>query len=240
MTRVRDLILVGVIIGTATASGCGGSAAKPHAAVSPSSAKTAAVSSPGIANGVPAESPPAGYKWAGSAAQGVWFAVPSNWAAINLAKINIAKAIRRFSLRGMSSSYLKTMVAGLRQRQAFFVADLASAVRSPHQFATNGNAFCVPTPLASGTSSSALKSLIRAEYARFHWHVLTIMNTTIDGDPGVRSVFTIVSGTGMVLTDTQYSVLTKNGHLCTVTLTTDNAARFRRTFNKIGGTIRVS
>jgi hypothetical protein len=241
VTRVRDLILVGVIIAvTPAAIGCGGSASNPHAAVSPSSVKTSAPSSPGIVNGVPAESPPAGYRWAGSAAQGVWFAVPSDWAAINLAKINTAQALRRFRPRGMSSSTLQAMVAGLRQRHAFFVADLASAVQSSHQFATNGNAFCVPTPLAPGTSSSALESAIQAEYAQVHWRVLTIMNTTIDGDPGVRSMFTILSGTGMVLTDTQYTVLAKNGHLCTVTLSTDNPTGFRQTFNKIGGTIRVS
>jgi hypothetical protein len=77
----------------------------------------------------------------------VWFAVPSSWAAINLAKISAA-AISRFVPPGTRSSYLKTVLTELSQRHAFVVADLASGVRSPHRFATNGNAFCVPTPLA--------------------------------------------------------------------------------------------
>ncbi len=242
MTRMRESILAGVIIAvTAAASSCGGSAAKPHASVPPSPAKTSASPSSGTANGVPAEPPPAGYKWAGSAAQGVWFAVPASWAAVNLAKISATKAISRFVPRGVSSSYLKAVLAELSQRHAFVVMDLASAVRSPHQFATNGNAFCVPTPLAAGASSSAaLKAAIRAEYAQIHARVLAIRNATIDGDPGVRTEFTIPSRAGITVSETQYAVLTKNGRLCTVTLSTDNPTAFQRTFNKIGGTIRVS
>jgi hypothetical protein len=238
MTRMRDSILAGVIIAvTAAASSCGGSAAKPHASVPPTSARP----SSGTANGVPAEPPPAGYKWAGSVSQGVWFAVPDSWAAINLAKISATKAISRFVPRGMSSSYLKTVLAELSQRHGFVVMDLASAVRSPHQFATNGNAFCVPTPLvASASSSSALKAAIRAEYAQIHARVLAIRSATIDGDPGVRTEFTIPSRAGITVSETQYAVLTKNSRLCTVTLSTDNPSAFRRTFDKIGGTIRVS
>src|SRR5262249_31945363 len=66
---------------------------------------------------------------------------------------------------------LRTVLAGLSQRHAIFVADLASAVRSPHQFATNGSAFCTPTALVPGaSSSSALTAALRAEYAKFHAH----------------------------------------------------------------------
>src|SRR5207249_2443460 len=68
-------------------SSCGGSAAKFQAPAAPSSARATAASarasaspSAGLANGMPAASPPAGYRWVGSAAQGVWFAVPDSWA----------------------------------------------------------------------------------------------------------------------------------------------------------------
>jgi hypothetical protein len=242
MTRTRDSILAGVIMAvTAAVCSCGGSAAKPHASLPPSPANTSASPSSGTANGVPAEPPPAGYRWAGSAAQGVWFAIPDSWAALNLAKISAAKAISNFALRGMGSSYLKNVLTELSQRHAIFVADLASAVRSPHQFATNGNAFCVPTALTPGaSSSSALKTAERAEYAKIHVRVLAIRNATIDGDPGVKSEFTLTSRAGVPISDTQYTVLTKNSRLCYVTLSTDNPRAFRRTFNKIGGTIRVS
>jgi hypothetical protein len=242
MTRMRDSILAGVIIAvTAAASSCGGSAAKPHASVSPSPAKASAPSSPGTANGAPAEPPPAGYQWAGSAAQGVWFAVPSSWAALNLAKISATKALSRLAFKGVSSSYLKTVLADLSKRHAIFVADLASAVRSPHRFATNGNAFCTPTALVpSASSSSALKAGLRAEYAKIHAHVLAIRSATIGGHPGVKADFTITSTAGLTVTEAQYVVLTKNSRLCTVTLSTDKPTVFRRTFSKIGGTIRVS
>jgi hypothetical protein len=93
----------------------------------------------------------------------VWFAVPDRWAVFNLAKVSASKALSRLAF----DSAAKTELAELSQRHAIVVADLASAVRSPHQYATNGNAFCTPTPLASFLgSSSALKAVVRAEYAK--------------------------------------------------------------------------
>jgi hypothetical protein len=238
MTRIRNSILAAVIAAvTALASGCGGSAAKPHTPGHPPSAAP----SPGTANGVPAEPPPAGYKWVGSASQGVWFAVPRTWVAVNLAKISASQAISSFAPKGLSGSYLKSLLSVLSQRHAIFVADLASAVRSPHHFATNGNAFCAQTALTPGAgSTSALVSAIRAEYAKIRAQVLAIRSATIDGDPGVRSELRILSNSGVTITEAQYVVLTKKSNLCTITLSTDTPTAFRRTFDKIGGAIRVS
>jgi hypothetical protein len=99
----------------------------------------------------------------------------------------------------------------------------------------------MPTALASDAGSSpALKAALRAEYAQIHAHVLAIENATIDGDPGVRSEFTLPSRAGVTVSETQYAVLAKNSRVCTVTLSTDNPAAFRHTFNKIGSTIRVT
>jgi hypothetical protein len=239
MTRMRDSVLAGLVIAvTAAAAGCGGPTATSH---TPTPVSAASTTTPPTAKGGPAEPPPGGYRWAGSAAQGVWFAVPATWAAINLAKMSATKAINRFVPPGTSSSSLKAMLTELSHRHAFVVADLASAVRSPHHFATNGNVFCMPTALAAGAGSSpALKAALRAEYAQIHAHVLAIENATIDGDPGVRSEFTLPSRAGVTVSETQYAVLAKNSRVCTVTLSTDNPAAFRHTFNKIGHTIRVT
>jgi hypothetical protein len=243
MTRTRDSILAGTVIMAvmAAVAGCGGSGAATQHTSAPPPASSSAAPSSSTAGGVPAEPPPTGYRWAGSAAQGVWFAVPDSWAAINLAKISAAKAISRFSLRGVSRSYLKTVLTQLSQRHAIFVADLASAVRSAHHFATNGNAFCVPTALNPGASSApALKAAVRAEYAQIHAHVLGVRNATIDGDAEVKSEFTLTSTAGLTISDAQYVILTKDSRLCYLTLSTDNPTAFRRTFNKIASTIRVS
>lgn len=245
MTRTRDSILAAAVIMAVMAAvgGCGGGsgAAPSHTSAAPHTANNSASPSAPTAGGVPAEPPPAGYRWAGSAAQGVWFAVPDSWAAINLAKISAAKAISRFQVKGMNTSYLKNVLTQLSARHAIFMADLASVVRSPHHFATNGNAFCVPTALTPGASSApALKAAIRAEYAHIHARVLAIRSVTIDDDPGVKAEFALTSTAGLTINDVQYAVLTKNSRLCTVTLSTDNLTAFRRTFNKIGGTIRVS
>ena len=238
ITRIRDSILAGIIIAAAAVSGCGGSAAKPQASAAPSSAATSASS--GLASGVPAAAPPAGYKWAGSTAQGVFFAVPDSWAAIDLAKITLTQAVERFWPKGVSGNMMATL-RQLSQQHAIFVADLASAVQSSHKFATNGNAFCAATPVASGAgSSSALKSLMRAEYAQIGAHGLVFKDVTIDGDTGIKANFTITTEGGITLTDTQYTVLTKSSRLCYVTLTTDNPASFEQTFSMIGSTIYFS
>jgi hypothetical protein len=244
ITRIRDSILAGMIIAAVAVSGCGGSAAKPQASSAPSSAPssaaTSASSSSGLANGVPAAPPPAGYKWAGSAAQGVFLAVPDSWAAIDLAKISLTQAVERFWPKGVSSTLMATL-RHLSQQRAIFVADLASAVQSSHQFATNGNAFCAATPVASGTGlSSALKALMRAEYAQIGVHDIVFRDVTIDGDTGVQANFTITTAGGIKLTDTQYTVLTKNSRLCYITLTTDNPMSFKRIFGVIGSTIFFS
>src|SRR5262245_4048080 len=142
----------------------------------------------------------------------------------------------------LSQWLLRTVLAGLSQRHAIFVADLASAVRSPHQFATNGSAFCTPTALVPGaSSSSALTAALRAEYAKFHEHVLAIRTATIGGHPGIKADIAITSTAGLTVTEAQYVILTQSGRLCTVTLSTDKPTAFRQTLKKkIGGTIRVS
>jgi hypothetical protein len=241
MIRTRDSILAAVIATVmAGVGGCAGSeTAAPHTSP-PASAATSSASSP-TAGGAPAEPAPAGYRWQGSAAQGVWFAVPDSWAAVNLGKISAAQAISRFTIRGMNASYLKNVLTELGKRHAIFVADLASAARSAHQFATNGNAFCLPSVLTPGArSSSALKAAIRTEYAQIHARVMAVRNVSIDGDRGVEAEFTLTSTAGLTITDAQYVVLTKNSRLCYVTLSTDNPTAFRNTFNEIAGTIRVS
>jgi hypothetical protein len=250
VTRVYGSIQVGIgIIAVAVAvSSCGGSATKsqapaasPSARTSAASARASATPSTGLAHGIPTASPPAGYRWVGSTAQGVWFAVPDSWASVNLAKVNINQAISRFRLKGISSSVMKTALHELSQQHAIFAADLASAVRSPYEYATNVNAFCASTPVTPDASSlPALKSAARAQYAQTGAHVLVLRDAIINGDAAIKSEFTITSAAGMTITATQYVVLTKSSRACTITLGTDNPGPFQRIFRKIGGTIRVS
>jgi len=234
ISRVRVSILAGIVIAAAAASGCGGSAAKPQASAAPSS--PAASASSGLTSSVPAAPLPAGYKWAGSTAEGVMFAVPDTWAAIDLSKISLTQAVHRFWPKGVPSDLL----AGLKQlshQHAIYFADLASAVQSPNKFATNGNAFCSATPLASGSGvSTALTAAMRAQYEQLHAQDLVIRDITIDGDTGIKANFRVSTGV-VPLTDTQYTVLTKSSRLCYVTLTTDTPSSFAGVFRRIGRTI---
>lgn len=250
MRRLCGSIQAGtaIVAVVAAVSSCGGSAARSQAPAASSSARSSAASarasassSTGVAHGIPTASPPAGYRWVGSNAQGVWFAVPDSWASVDLAKVNIKQAISRFRLKGMSSSVMKTALHELSQQHAIVAADLASAVRSPNEYATNVNAFCESSPVAPDASSlPALKSAARAQYTQTGAHVLVLRDATINGDAGIKSEFTITSASGMTITATQYVVLTKSSRACTITLGTDNPQPFRRIFRKIGGSIRVS
>jgi hypothetical protein len=229
-----------IIALVAAVSSCSSPAAKPQAAAASSAANTSASPSSAPANSAPTAPPPAGYKWTGSTALGLWFAVPDSWAAVNLAKVSLTQAVRRFTPKGVSNSFIENAIKQLSQQHGVFVADLASAVRSPNQLATNGNAFCTATPLVPGAgSASALKASARAQYAALNAHILVLKEVTIGGDAGVKSEFTLITAAGVKLTDTQYLILTKSSRLCTITFTTDRPAPFRPVFSKIGTTIHV-
>lgn len=128
--------LAGLIIAmAAAASGCGGSTAKPQGPVASASVKTSASPSSGLANGVPAQSSPSGYKWAGSTAQGVWFAVPRSWVSINLAKVNVTRAVSRLKLRA------KPVHHHAHHRQSGAIPADVQQDRSHHPRPLNGHSF---------------------------------------------------------------------------------------------------
>jgi hypothetical protein len=241
---VRNTVLAGAMTAAlvALASGCGASSGGSlHPSVHATATPKPAATSPGTASGAPAAAPPAGYNWVGSAAQGIWFAVPASWAAVNLAKVSASQALSHFALKGVSSSYLKAALTGLSQRHAIFVVDLGSAGRSAQHFASNGSAVCGPTALVPGASaSSALQSLLQAQYARFHAHIVSMSSAAIAGGTQVKADIRLTSTAGLTVSETQYAVLSTASRLCVVTLTTDNPAAFQPVFNKIGGSIRVS
>jgi hypothetical protein len=240
MTRVRRSVKVGAIIALAGLMSSCGSAAKPQPAAPSPSAKASASPSSGVASGVPAAAPPAGYKWAGSAAQGVWFTVPNTWASLDLAKVSLTQALSQFNPKIVTSG-MRAEVAQLSRQHAIFVVDLPQAVRFPNQPATNGNAFCQSSALvAGGTSSSALVAAMQGEYARLGAHLLAINAVTIDRDPGVKSKLTLTLVSGITVTEIQYVILTNDGRVCYVTLTTGHPAALQGTFNEIGATIYVS
>jgi hypothetical protein len=177
----------------------------------------------------------------------VWLAAPNSWAAVNLAKVKLGQAIRHFALKGLSSNQLTSALTEVSRQHGIFVVDLASI--GSQGFATNANAFCTAAPLAPGAvGSSALQSALqsavqsdlRAQFARIHAHVLSMSSATIDGDPAVKDEITLTSAAGLTFSEFQYTVLSKAGRACSVTLATDNRAALRPVFNKMGGTIRVS
>lgn len=236
---VATLALV-VILGVIGAAG----APSPRSQARSTAAPKATKISPAKTSGAPAGPAPAGYRWLGSTAAGVWFAVPRSWAAVNLAKVGRSQAVRHFALQGVSGNQVDSALAQVGRQHGIFAMDLAS-VPSSQGFAANANAFCEATPLASGAVDpsalqSAMKSAIRGEYARIHAHILGIGNATVDGDTAIRTEVTLTSAAGLTFSETQYAVLSKASRECFVTLTTGNRAALRHVFDKVAGTIHVS
>jgi hypothetical protein len=228
----------GSTAGGSSGGGKSGSAAK--ASGTPASPAASATTPAQAAGGKPAQAPPRGYQWVGGP-QAVWLAVPDSWIALNLARISLNEAMRRFAVRGtnlMKGSSLMTGLKAIRKQHGIMVADLASSATSPHHFTVNLNAFCVPTPLEqTGTSVTPLISAMKAQYAPLHPTHLSEVPVKIQGSPAVKGEVTLNTSVGL-LTDLQYVVI-HHARLCSVTMSTEEPAKSSRTFATIASTIQL-
>jgi hypothetical protein len=199
----------------------------------------ARTSSPG-AQSTPAL--PAGYQWVTSAAQHLTVAVPANWVTLDLSKLSITAALRRFSVGAVPSRLLIADIETLGKRHALFMADLGSVAKSPHKFATNANVFCNATPLLPSTgSANELDTEFRAEWASIHVTLLSLKNTTVSSHEVVVAMeLQAMTSAGYSLTEVQVDELTSQGRLCYLTLSTDRPTVYLRTFRTIASTLRVS
>jgi hypothetical protein len=254
---VTSVILIGMI---AAVAGCGGSTAGGNTAggntaggssgggKSTSAAKAsgtpatpaASTTAQAASGGKPAQAPPRGYQWVGGP-QALWLAVPDSWIALNLARISLNQAMRRFTVRGthlMNGSSLMAGLKAIRKQHGIMVVDLASSATSPRHFTVNLNAFCAPTPLEqTGTSVAPLISVMKSQYTPLHPIHLSEVPVKIQGSPAVKGEVTLNTSVGL-LTDLQY-VMIHNGRLCSVTMSTAEPAKSSRTFATIASTIQL-
>jgi hypothetical protein len=233
-------------------SGCAGTGS-PHAAGSstkptatstaptqtPSQSPSPSASTPGSQQ--PAQPPPAGYRWIGSSTQRFWLAVPRDWVALDFSKISITAAIRKASLKGVGNPALVTEFQDLKRRHALFVADPASAVNSPHQFATNANVFCSTTVIQPGPGAAdALDSTIKAVYVKIHAHLVGLKNTVTSTKVIITSELTAQTSGGYTLTEIQVTELTSQSRICELSMATDQPAGYLHMMRKIGTTLHPS
>jgi hypothetical protein len=191
------------------------------AAASPASRATGGSSQVSVGAGARA-SVPAGYKRVGGSTQGISIAIPSSWATVNLAQLNLRQALRQMGLKGVSQATLSQNLQALIKLKAVFAADLKSVSSTPGHFATNINAYCS----TSGTSDSGkagvplLRQSAEAELPQvLHAQHVTVREVTIGGVPGVQVTYTLTSTTSGTLQAAQLEVLPKPGRACFVTLT---------------------
>jgi hypothetical protein len=210
----------------AAALGLAAAIAAPGAAIASPGAAAAASSAPASTTGFFQTSAstgvPAGYQRVGGATQGISIAIPSSWATVNLAKLNLKQALKQMGLKGVSQATLSQNLQALIKLKAIFAADLKSVSSSPGHFATNINAYCSK----SGTSQTGsagvplLRESAKEELPQvLHAQHLTVSEVKIGGVPGVQVGYTLTSTTSGTLHAAQLEVLPKPGRACFVTLT---------------------
>jgi hypothetical protein len=199
-----------------------GLAAAVAAAGASAAASSAPPSTAGSFQTSASTSVPAGYQRVGGATQGISIAIPSSWATVNLAKLNLKQALNQMGLKGVSQATLSQNLQALIKLKAIFAADLKSVSSSPGHFATNINAYCSK----SGTSETGsagvplLRESAKEELPQvLHAQHVTVSEVKIGGVLGVQVGYTLASTTSGMLHAAQLEVLPKPGRACFVTLT---------------------
>jgi hypothetical protein len=155
----------------------------------------------------------------GGAGQGISFAVPGAWAAVDLAKETVNQAAAKIGLRGVSQAQLIQDMQSLQKLHALFIVDIRSAV--VQHFATNLNAYCVSSGLNDTGSAGVpvLRQETLAEFQQLHAEHIAQKDVSIGGVPGVETSYNLSSSGAGTLAAAQLEVLPKPDRACFVTLT---------------------
>jgi hypothetical protein len=221
----------------ATLAACSSTAHTAASATSPASGASSSSAAPGTApastapastaSSAPAEtSVPAGYQRVGGAAQGISFAVPGSWAAINLAKQTEQQAAQKLGLQGVSANQLVQDMQSLQKLHGLVIYDVKSAVDSPAHFATTLNAYCTSSGVTDTGSASLplLRQETMAGMQQIHAEHITQKDVTVGGVPGLQTSYTLSSSGSGTLEGAQLEVLPKADRACFMTLTAAEGA----------------
>jgi hypothetical protein len=237
LERVRPAAVLAVAALITACAGCSGSGQGPTHAGS-ASATPSQSANPGQR---PAEAAPAGYKWAGSDTMRVWVAIPRTWVALDLGRVSLSQATRKFAASGTGYSTLRADLAILKEEGALFFADPGSGTTSAHGFTTNATALCQP---ATGTSAGPgaianLEATMRAEYAQIKARVVAVAPASVTGGRAFAARLTLTASAGYSLTEMQVVALSGSGRTCVITFSTDDPARYLPVFERAAATIEV-
>ena len=202
---------------TSPASGSPAAASTAPASTAPASTAPASPASSAPA----ATSVPAGYQRVGGSAQGVSFAVPDSWAAVNLAKETEQQAAQKLGLQGVSAEQLVQDMQSLQRLHGLVVFNVKSAVDSPVHFATTLNAYCASSGVTD-TGSAALPLLRQEAIAgmqQIHAGHIAQKDIAVGGVPGLQTSYTLSSSSSGTLDGAQLEVLPKPDRACFLTLT---------------------
>jgi predicted small lipoprotein YifL len=208
----RSSLVAGVVVaGVAVAiSACG--SAKPVAAP-PATVKAKAPATTTTTT-------PAGYQRIGGAAQGVSFAVPASWVAVNFAQQTLQQVAKKFSVSGMSQSEIEQDMDSLSKLHAVYALDTASMASSADHFATNVSGYCDSSGVTDTGSAAVafIRASVVSQLQEIHAHELGVTDVTIGGVPGVQNLYDLSTSVG-TLEEGQLDVAPKPDVVCFITLT---------------------
>ena len=168
----------------------------------------------------PAAATPAGFQRVGGAAQGISFAAPASWVAVDFAQQTLQQAARKLGISGMSQSAIEQDMEALSKLHAAYAMDTASMESSPKHFATNISGYCTSSGITdSGSAAIAyIRASVTSELQQFHAHGLGVTDVTVGGVPGVRNLYELGTSLGTV-EEGQLDVAPKPDDFCFITLT---------------------
>ena len=234
----RTTVIAGLLGASAllTTTGCSLDLGSDGLTTSTPSAPTASPSSsaaqPASSTAPAQQQLPPGFHRVTDGRQNLSLGVPTEWKVVDFSASDLEAALKQ---SGLDSPQLRGQMGQLKTLGAVFVADPSSRLRSKSQFLTNVNAFCAPAP---ATSIDILKLSARQEFQKIGATDIEVTDTTIDGQPAIRTTYVLkVSGTEVRGSQNAAVV---GGKACTITLSTDQPDRYRELFDDITANIDLT
>jgi len=229
MRRVPRVFLLPAMAAAAAVTMAGCSSGSGTSSTQSEQAMYAAVSKP-VTTAL--DSPPAGHKMVGTAADGLRIAVPDGWVTVHGAAFR--RALHDLGLSQAATKELQAVVPGRGNADSL---DLAAP--GTGGVAALTSLYCAPAGFPADTSpATGLTTLSEQEFTAANAGNTQLGQTTVDGRTALLSYDQASIG-GRSLTVLQYAIAAPAGRACYTTLVTEQGASYEPAFSQLRPGIQI-
>lgn len=229
MRRAPRVLLLPAIAAAAAITMAGCSSSSGSSSTEAEQAMYAAVTKPVM---TAPNSPPAGHKMVGTAADGLRLAVPDGWVTVHGAAFR--RAVHDLGLSRAAAKELQAVVPGRGNADSLDVAAPGTG-----GVAALTSLYCAPAGFPSGTSpATGLTTLSEQEFTAANAGNTQLGQTTVDGRTALLSYDQASIG-GRSLTVLQYAIAAPAGRACYTTLVTEQGSSYEPAFSHLRPGIQV-